>query len=50
MDGGLIIDFGEETKLNEITDKLNKVGKNLLFYINGIQYKKITYRIIDYYV
>ena len=50
MDGGLIIDFGEETKLNEITDKLNKIGKNLLFYVNGIQYKKITYSIIDYYV
>ena len=50
MDGGLLIDFGEETKLSEITTKLNKIDENLLLYINGIQYKKITYRIIDYYV
>lgn len=50
MDNGLLIDFGEETKLSEITTKLNKIDENFLLYINGIQYKKITYRIIDYYV
>lgn len=48
MDGGLLIDFGEETNLNEITSKINKIGENYLFYVNGIQYKNVTYNIIDY--
>lgn len=48
MDGGLLIDFGEETNLNEITAKINKIGENYLFYVNGIQYNNITYNIIDY--
>ena len=47
ISGGFIIDFGDEIKLNEITSKLNKIGENYLFYINGIQYKNVTYRIID---
>jgi len=48
MDGGLLIDFPKEIKLNEITDKINKIGENYLFYINGMLYKNVTYRIIDY--
>ena len=48
MDGSLLINFPEEIKLNEITDKINKIGENYLFYINGMLYKNVTYRIIDY--
>ena len=48
MDGGLLIDFGENINLNEITDKINKICDNYLFYINGILFKNVTYRIIDY--
>jgi hypothetical protein len=47
MDGGLLIDFGD-IQLNEITDKINKIGENYLFHINGIHYKNVTYRIINY--
>ena len=50
MDGGLLIEFPDEITLSEITTKLNKIDDNYIFYINGIQYKKITYRIVDYYV
>ena len=48
IDGSLLLEIDDQSKLYEVTAKLNKIGIEYSCYICGIQYNNITYRIINY--
>jgi len=48
IDGSLLLEIDDQSKLDEVTTKLNKVGMEYSCYICGIRYNSLTYRIINY--